>query len=406
MKWHILALILASSAAQAADVPFYARSLETQRDVSGINENFRSIVNDMNLLRSEFDDLGTFVEVVGSTMSGPLIMNNVSITLTGSNGVITGASSITASGFFGNGSGLTNLTGANVVGNISGAAGLNVLKAGDTMTGMLNVSSNVYVQYKVGIGSTVPTQPLVVVGSAAVTGDVILSGLGAYGRLTGAPLGVPFAGYKLSFNGQSQATRDDAAVVGAYYTGEGGAFHSWGSDRYESMGLDDGSDEQGHLRIGWGGAGAYTPTMAGELYSIYSRMGIIVGYNTSGNTKVAGGEGLAIEDSVGKASILVGNTAGRAWRQSATSTGHYQFTDSGEYGISNGGGTNLDISPSAGVAVSTSITSGFSIGLGGAAESLPTSGYAEGVFFYQRSNRTAYISTEAVTNAGSWKALY
>lgn len=38
------------------------------------------------------------------------------------------------------GSQLTNLTGANVAGNIAGAAGLNVLKAGDTMTGALTVT--------------------------------------------------------------------------------------------------------------------------------------------------------------------------------------------------------------------------------------------------------------------------
>lgn len=45
------ALLLASilgltMAAVAADVPFYLRKIESPRDISAINENFRSLVND------------------------------------------------------------------------------------------------------------------------------------------------------------------------------------------------------------------------------------------------------------------------------------------------------------------------------------------------------------------------
>ncbi len=58
------------------------------------------------------------------------------------------------------------------------------------------------------------------------------------------------------------------------------------------------------------------------------------------------------------------------------------------------------------ITVSTSATSGGSLCLAGTFQSLPASGYAKGCFAYQLSNDTPYISTEAVSNAGSWKALY
>lgn len=55
-----------------------------------------------------------------------------SITLTGAGGVFTSASSVTASAFFGNGAGLTNIGGA--------TDNTKVAKAGDTMTGALNMN--------------------------------------------------------------------------------------------------------------------------------------------------------------------------------------------------------------------------------------------------------------------------
>lgn len=58
------------------------------------------------------------------------------------------------------------------------------------------------------------------------------------------------------------------------------------------------------------------------------------------------------------------------------------------------------------VSVSSSATSGLSMCLAGAFESLPTTGYGEGCFAYQNSDNTLYVSTEAVSVSGSWKAVW
>lgn len=42
----MIAAVLLAVAAMAADVPFFLRQIEGPRDVSAINENFRSLVND------------------------------------------------------------------------------------------------------------------------------------------------------------------------------------------------------------------------------------------------------------------------------------------------------------------------------------------------------------------------
>lgn len=51
----VLFVVLLASTARAADVPFYLRQIDGPRDVSAINENFRSIVNDLTKLRADID---------------------------------------------------------------------------------------------------------------------------------------------------------------------------------------------------------------------------------------------------------------------------------------------------------------------------------------------------------------
>jgi len=58
------------------------------------------------------------------------------------------------------------------------------------------------------------------------------------------------------------------------------------------------------------------------------------------------------------------------------------------------------------IKVSSATTSGVSLCLAGAFQTLPTSGYDKGCFAYQNSDNIAYISTETVTAASSWKALW
>ncbi len=58
------------------------------------------------------------------------------------------------------------------------------------------------------------------------------------------------------------------------------------------------------------------------------------------------------------------------------------------------------------VTVSTAATSQFHLCFAGAFGTLPTSGYPEGCLAYQVSDHTAYMSTQTVVIAQSWKALF
>jgi len=70
-------------------------------------------------------------------------------------------------------------------------------------------------------------------------------------------------------------------------------------------------------------------------------------------------------------------------------------------------GTNAKIMAGKGnVNISSSTTSGYSLGFAGAFETLPTSGHEEGTMAYQLSDHTLYISTEAVTSVESWKPVW
>lgn len=60
-------LLLLAMPALAADVPFYLREIKTQRDVSAVNENFRSLVNDQTKLRADVDAITAYQPVFGST---------------------------------------------------------------------------------------------------------------------------------------------------------------------------------------------------------------------------------------------------------------------------------------------------------------------------------------------------
>ncbi len=53
----LLLLAVLAPAARAADVPFYLRTIESERDVSAVNENFRSVVNDLTKMRADLDAL-------------------------------------------------------------------------------------------------------------------------------------------------------------------------------------------------------------------------------------------------------------------------------------------------------------------------------------------------------------
>lgn len=44
--------------------------------------------------------------------------------------------------------------------------------------------------------------------------------------------------------------------------------------------------------------------------------------------------------------------------------------------------------------------------LAGAVETLPTSGYNEGTFIYNKLDHTLYISTKTITATGDWKSVW
>jgi hypothetical protein len=102
MKYALLSLFLLSSIGHAADVPFYLRGLESERDVSGINENFRSVVGDLTKLRADLDAINvtsTPSSVLASSSSmgaipavGPLTNGTLSACVVGSTLTITNSS--------------------------------------------------------------------------------------------------------------------------------------------------------------------------------------------------------------------------------------------------------------------------------------------------------------------------
>lgn len=54
MRYLTISLLIVGSVAVASDVPFYVRSLDSIRDVSGLNENFRSIVTDITAIYAKW----------------------------------------------------------------------------------------------------------------------------------------------------------------------------------------------------------------------------------------------------------------------------------------------------------------------------------------------------------------
>ncbi len=231
---------------------------------------------------------------------------------------------------------------------VTSGLNLRVLKAGDTMTGTLigtHVAvSSVVAGFTVGIGSAVPTQALVVVGSTTVSGEMMVRGSTAWGRVTAAPLGAISNSVDISWNGHSAATRDNASVMGGHFNIGDGGLMLWGGDTFTQMAFQPGADEQGHLAIGWGNSAPHTTL--GHLidaYTITARKGLLAGHNTSGNTKY-GNEFLAIEDSGGNAALGLGHTSGRYWTLRSESDGSLTVGDQGSYGVSNGVGERLRIS--------------------------------------------------------------
>ncbi len=320
------------------------------------------------------------------------------ITLSGSAGSVTAVGSVTASGFFGDGSHLTGIPSSGALTGYVPYTGA----SSDLVLGNHALTST----YRISVGSATPTQPLVVIGTAAINGELLFQGTGAKGRLTSSPYTSTIGGIDLSWNGHSSTLRDNAAVVGGYFRISDGATLTWGSDRYESMYYVPGSDEQGHMSLGFGNSSPYNPTnTVSNNFTIAMREGLLVGLNSSGNTKLTGNEGFAVEDT-GRSNILLGNPNGRAWTVDSNAAGNLKFIDTGNYGVSNGGGTNLTITAAAGVQVATSSASGFSMCMAGSFQTLPASGYAEGCIAYQVSDHTYYGSTATVTNVGHWKALY
>lgn len=231
---------------------------------------------------------------------------------------------------------------------VTTALALYLPKAGGTLTGSvigthIQVSSMV-ATYTVSIGSTVPTQALVVIGSTTVTGESMTRGNTAWGRVTSAPSGALIGGIDMSWNGHSSAARDNAAQVGGSYRISDGAIHSWSTDVGNFlMRLSPGADDYGHMTIGYGGAGVYDSFS--NDYSINAREGVLAGFNSSGNTKQTGNEAFAIEDSGNRSALLLGNAGARAWTLNSNSIGSLTISDSGQYGSSNGVGTVMTFSP-------------------------------------------------------------
>ena len=95
-------LLLLAFSAFAAEPPFYIRQMETQRDVSAMNENFRSVADDLkqtvNLHESQTID-GTKVYSGTVSFSGTLSASSITINgISNLNGLVTiGSMTVTSS---------------------------------------------------------------------------------------------------------------------------------------------------------------------------------------------------------------------------------------------------------------------------------------------------------------------
>lgn len=103
MKRAVIGVIVLASVIHASDVPFYLRTMESQRDISGINENFRSVVNDITKLRSDVDEI--VVEQTAPSVSSATVILNAAGYVPNNQ---LDSSSVTKQGFVT----LANLTGA------------------------------------------------------------------------------------------------------------------------------------------------------------------------------------------------------------------------------------------------------------------------------------------------------
>ncbi len=74
MRAFLLAVPLLASFAAASDVPFYLRGLESERDVAGINENFRSVVNDITKMRADLDSISSTTASGSSSSTGGIVL--------------------------------------------------------------------------------------------------------------------------------------------------------------------------------------------------------------------------------------------------------------------------------------------------------------------------------------------
>jgi len=148
----------------------------------------------------------TKVLKAGDTMTGALNMSNVNVSLTGASGNVVGQASMTASAFFGDGSHLTGVTGTDST---------KVLKAGDTMTGQLNMSN-------VAVSATGASGHLISQSSITTSAGLFGGGLNVGGgALVASPTAITIANIPLSATGSAGTIANASSITASAFFGDG-----------------------------------------------------------------------------------------------------------------------------------------------------------------------------------------
>ncbi|MCG2726043.1 MAG: hypothetical protein L6420_07285 [Elusimicrobia bacterium] len=355
-------------------------------------------------------DLNSSVLYISTTNAGVgIATTTISHKLTVNGGIA--ASSITASaGFYGDFNGVLNTSSITIPGNIGiGAndklAKLEIRENGNETYTML-VGTNpagglgnkydmvVTTQGMVGIGIDSPGQTLHIKGAMRIDNDEALSsyvhlrpeGGDAYIYWDGIAiptkgiLGIPGNTRELIYRAASSNLTSGGVEV--FRIKEDGRFGIGTNAPNYRLHISSGSGETGNiLVVSTGTTNLFRVTGESKVYADYFYGN---GSNLTGIITESGGAIIGDAFSVGTSTFVV---------------------NSGKVGIGIVA-PSKELQTIGEIRVSTSATSTAHLNMAGAVDSLPITGYDEGVMIYLTTDHTLYISTETVTTATSWKAVW
>ena len=336
----------------------------------------------------------------GSGSSAAAAANETGITISTRVFVASGVnfSTITPLGFEGDGSKLTNIAAANIA---AGSLGASVIASSIAVGGVYTnaIADGAVTSAKIG-----------------TLGAALTFGSGSSAAAAANETGITVSTSIFIGSGANISTITATGFIGS------GA----GLTNIAAAGIGAGSLGSGVIASSIAVGGVYTNALAGlavtdaKINDVAG--GKITGAGTIVTDRIAAG---SLGTGVIASSIAVGGVYTNALADGAVTSakigtlgaaltfgsGSSGAAAAGQPGISIStaifvGGATVENTTKPLVVVSTATTSTVSLCLAGAYETLPTSGYLKGCFAYQNSNNVAYISTETVSKAESWKPLW